>query len=355
MTDELKHPEWLPDEHVPNTNVRSIFSLLAGMAVVVLVANVMAYAALQWRNPNPGDVQIARKWEILRHDMKPGESIIVGDSSGNQGLDPQILMETLGGNWRNLCTLANSMTFDGAWMLNEYIEQHGPPKAVVMVHVFDGWDRQIHASALADTPYAIGQWQNLNPPIKASAKQTVEVALRRYFPLYFSEKSLKKMITRPWDIRDLRDQVRDDGFMPMKGNDPQQLRADFQSQRRQLEEGEPFRMSPINIDALNVIAKLAEEHGFDVFIVYGPCYDQLAALPTFDPHFDQVHAKLVAITREHPRIKLVLDRPMTFEDKVLQNCEHVTVAGAEPYSRAVAARLNQLGAGEESDSDKDGQ
>lgn len=349
MTDDVKHPDLLPQEHVPNTNLRSIITLIIGMGMVVFVANIIAYAAIEWRNPNLGDVQVARKWDILRNETQPGESVIFGDSSGNQGLDPQILEEQLGGRWRNLCTLANSMTFDDAWMLQEYIEQHGPPKRVVLVHVFDGWDRQIHASALGDTPHAIGEWSNLNPPIDASAKQKVEIVLTRYFPLYFKEKSLKFMITRPWEVKDLRTKIRDDGFMPMEEPDRPQLNDDYWSQFRQLEAAEPFKMSKINIEAMDIIAGLAEQHGFDVFLTYGPCYDKLQKLPTFDPHFVQVHAKLEEIAGKSPRIKLVFDRPLTYEASVLQNCEHLTIEGAKRYSMAVAEALRELGVSDRMD------
>lgn len=330
----------LPEERLAPAARGAVAATWALVAVLVALANVGAVALLGAWTPNRGQELIRTKWEVL--DGLPAgvgdRSLILGDSTGNQGVDPALMREALGGEWVNLCTVGQMLTAGDAWMLGRYVEEHGPPTRVVMVRIADVWPLKPDPQLIAAVPRPIGWWRHEQPAVDLGLRREVDVLLARYAPLYVSNQSLAFVIKTPWRLGEVYREVRADGFMPMRGQRPEEFEPDLAEWLRFLDQKE-FRVSRINREALERVADLGERHGFDVYFAHGPAWDRLAADPRYRAWFAEAHAMLQAFAAEHPRFRLVFDAPQPFPYEQLQDVEHLTVEGAAVYSRRVAEAI----------------
>ncbi len=326
----------LPDEVVAPATPRSVTVSFGLALLVVALANGLAIAALHRTTPNPATHVVKAKWALADEGLGPGYSLILGDSSGNQGLNPEFLNELVGGEWVNLCTFANHLTLGDAWLLEQYIQRHGPPERVLVVHVYDIWARPVYADAFADIPRPFGFWGQMNPPLDLTVKGQVEIAIQRYLPLYFSDRSLKMLLMHPGRVKAVHERINAQGFMAETVSDPAQVQGDYEEQLAKAQ-AMHTELSEPNREGLSRIAELAATHGFTVDLVYGPMYDALWEEPEVRDYFAEVDQQLHELVDEHDGLRLLHDEPATYPITQLQNCEHLTVDGAADYTKRVAA------------------
>src|SRR5207253_10129783 len=153
----------LPREAVPPAGWPQILCVWVLVCIIVAGINL----TLQWslnRFPiNSGHGLVQAKWNLLKRLPAPIDVLVLGDSSGNQGVVPQLLGAALGGTTINACTLADALIVNDAWMLDLYIRRLGPPKRVILVHVYDVWERDISYDVWAQIPLPWGFWSDLDP------------------------------------------------------------------------------------------------------------------------------------------------------------------------------------------------
>lgn len=334
-----------PDERVPpSTSGRIALSAMLAVLVVVL-ANAAAGAALSRYTPNRFDRQLATKWRMLDHLAAPVDGLILGDSTGNQGVDPAALGSVAGGRWLNLCTVADMLIVSDAWMLDTYIQKHGTPKAVVLVHAADVWPRQPDPRPFSRLPRPWGYWRDMQPPLSFDGEQLWLAALTRYVPLYTATESLREMLVFPWRLPSTWAKFRDDGFMPYGVSKPAQVKRQAAKHIRELTE-DGFGVAEVNRQALARVAALAEQHGFDVYWAPGSVTDLLLREPVYRDYFDQAQRTVDEVTAGSPRFHRLYDGPQGFPVEVMMDMEHLTPAGAEHYGQRIGERLLELRGGQ---------
>src|SRR5438128_2449200 len=129
----------LPVEIAGPSTARRLIGTIGGVLALVALANTAALFVLSRHPVNHGYKVIGAKWELLREQERPVDWLVLGDSSGNQGVVPAVLSERLGGSSLNLCTVGDLLAVNDAWMLETYIGTVGAPRKVLMVHAYDIW------------------------------------------------------------------------------------------------------------------------------------------------------------------------------------------------------------------------
>lgn len=332
----------LPNEHIRSVTLRRMIITIVSTAIVMVAINGVAIAVLRQFNPNRYMVISQSKWKLLNQLQEPGVNLIVGDSSANQGVDPDVFREKLGGRWVNLGTMANLMLLDDTWMLQQYIDQHGPPTRLVMVHVPESFHRQVHGNAFAQVPLPWGYWNRVDPQVSFGAKQTVEIALARYVPLYASNQSLRTVIMHPDAVRLAQPPLRDDGFMPVISGNPDLVNVDANAPANKKLADKPA-ISALNEAALTRILELAEQHSFPVYLAYSPVYDQFWAHESTQTELTKLQRELQTIAARHPTLHLLLDEPMQFPlSDMADTVDHVIYSASKRYSSELAARIANI-------------
>lgn len=329
---------WLTAERVAPSSRRQVLGVLAGAIAGVLLLNYAAAVALANDSRNLGYWLVRQKWERLNDLREPVDWLVLGDSSGNQSVMPSVLAERLGGRAVNLCTVANMLAVNDAWMLDAYIQRMGSPKNVVLVHVYDSWRRDLETALVTKIPRPWGFWRDLSPPVQLSNRQLAEAALDRYAPLYSRHATLASLLRRsdPSPIGAFT--LGDDGFMNVVSAKPEAVEREREEHAKVARE-QPFVMSAMNRAALTRIRGLAETHGFDVYLANAPIYGRLWEEPGFAAYYAGVMRELKALIGSSERMHLLLEQPMQFPVSELQGVDHVTGAGALRYSAHLADAL----------------
>jgi hypothetical protein len=328
----------LTDEIVGARGRRTTAITLVVALVVVVMANWGAQTTLTKYTPNMGYWLIHEKWTRLESLDKPVDWLMLGDSSCNQGVRPDVWSQVGLGSAVNLCTIGDMTAINDAWMLETYLAKHPPPKAVVLVHVYDAWHRAsgvLRHSLLGKIPLNYGFWDRMNPKVELTSKQNLNFLLTRYFPLYSDNKSLAKWALSPTTQAF---SVDEHGYMSWGKADPAQVHADLERHKRFLRDRE-FALSRDNGEALERLRALANERGFDVYIANGPIYEELRRQPTFRAYLAQLNAEMRRFTNSSPRLHFVLQDPPTFQADEMVNCDHLIDDAARVYTEELAAAV----------------
>lgn len=335
-------PDWLPDERPTPARPRKVALVLLLTVASLLGVNWAAGELLKERTTNRGYWLVDEKWDLLEDLDEPVDWLVLGDSSCNQGIEPTVLEQTLGGEAVNLCTIGDLLAVNDAWMLERHIERLGPPRHVLIVHVYDVWIRTRRylnrQPLLAKIPLPWGFWEDLDPSVELSPKEERRIAVARYLPLWAENKTLSSWLHHPSKVFERDFHVTDEGFMPLDKANPRNVKRDS---REHLERAKKRRLklAPINEAALDHIAALAERHGFDVWIATSPVWEGVWKDQRFRSMFHGVVRQVQAVAAKHPRLHVILPTPATFRANEMENVDHVTAEAAEDYTREIAEAI----------------
>lgn len=332
----------LPDETtIPATRGQVLVVLAVALAVVVLL-NLLATNLLADHTTNRGYWLVRAKWQLLESLPAPVDWLILGDSSCNQGIMPDLLGQQLGGRALNACTVGDMLAVNDAWMLARHIERLGPPRNVVIVHAYDVWHRDlqalVHQPLLAKVPLPWAYWRRSTPPLPLTGAQERKLWVARHLPLWAENNTLASWLRHPQRLWRRNLSLTQGGFMAHDQANPASVRRDSKAHLAALH---PRRFAPsqINRQALEHIRDLADQHGFDVYIAAGPLHDGLWRDSRFRTHFAALMHALDRLASTSPRMHVLLHEPVTFPARSLESADHPVGPAAREYTDKLIAAI----------------
>lgn len=327
--------ETLPDEQLKASPPRVVFRSVALAAVLLVLTNGL-FAALLWTRPVNQGYYVARtKWQMLEALKEPVDYLLLGDSSCNQGLDPAVIEETLGGTALNLCTIGDMLLVNDAWLLQRYLERFGPPKAVLLAHVYDIWPRNDDNLKLMlwNIDMVSTRWRAFEPQLDLDLATKAHTRLGAYVPLYAQPLTVGDVLQRPWLLAKPLPHFAK-GFMRLDTPRPEQVERDAAEHLTSLAMGE-FTISAVNRAALARIVELARERSFPVYFAHSPVYEKLYASPAYARRITAIDALLAEY---HDELE-VLAEPAAFPAGAMESADHLTSAAARLHSTRIALAL----------------
>ena len=328
----------LPEEINRPTQKKDILLTLVGVISFVLIVNFLCGRYLKLSSRELGYRLIMDKWEMLKHLEKPVDWLILGDSSGNQALVPDLLNRALGVSSLNLCTVGDLTLMNDFWMLRYYMERFGAPKGVLLVHSLDLWQRRLDEGATAIIPLPWGFWSRGESQIHWNEAELGTIFLQKYVPLFSSHKRLTQKMLSPRSSLERPILIEKDGFMRERMADPAAAVQDKESMLKQLGEG-GGDISRINETTLDTLNRLAEENGFNIFLAHGPLIDELWQEASFRLYFKKLKARLEQMAESKHGLHLILEKPIFFPKEMMQSADHVIEDAAKIYTRRVVREL----------------
>lgn len=340
----------------PTTFLRLVFVLLIALATV-WASNWAIGRYLDAHGTNLGYRYIAHKWRVLGNLDEPVDWVVLGDSSGSQAFDPGVLEKERDLTAVNLGTIGNFGLTDDLWMLEEYIERFGPPRRVVLIHVYDVWRRGLDPKLLGRVPRDRAMSPETVEKYGIDEEQLEDMRLVRYVRMYAERTSIRKALELTWyrltrteeELDEIRKtdrslpekepELTDSGFVRMCGAIPDAVKRDAGGHMKFLRRSRP-RISRDNREALVAISALAAEHGFEVDIVNGPLYERLVAKPEFEKYFRGLVVGLRKLTGRNPRVH-VIESVYPVAGKHLQNMDHITCDATADYTRWVIDQIER--------------
>jgi hypothetical protein len=334
----------LPDEVILPTSWRRAVMAVFLTVLLVVAVNLFARWYLDSYPSNRGYWLAREKWKLLESLSEPVDWLILGDSSANQGVIPGIIEAQLGGTAVNLATTAGMVLLDDVWMLEEYIERHGPPENVLVVHTVDVWDRNIQKVMIAKVPRPWGFWRTSAVGPDLDYDQWLDVFLARYVPLFGENKSIMTTIgiaaKSPEKLFTRRYNLEPGGYMAREHTN------------RRLTEKETdrwidrfgrvsFTTSAINQASLERMIALADEHDFDLYLAAGPLHDRLLHDEKAQAYLNALHQSLGTIVADSDNVHYI-SRTAGFPIEQMENVDHVIHPAAEIYSQMLASDIESI-------------
>ncbi len=328
----------LTHEVIAPSSKWSVMATIFGAILVTVLINFAALWYLEMYPANRGYWLVKQKWDMLLALEEPVEWLILGDSSGNQGIVPEVLVGDTAVSAVNLSTVASLTMLDDVWMLQLYIDKFGPPERVLVVHTYDMWVRNVIHVFLAKASIPWGAWDNLEPAFEMSAKKKAEVFLTRYAPIYAENQTLSNVIYNkmfgPGELFKKRFRLEPTGHMSLLNPNPANVVAGAEKQSAWAA-GRTFKMSAVNRAAMEQMIALAEANQLDVYMVNSPLYEGLVGDEAFQPYYAAMQDSLRGFAAQSDYVHF-LDMTAVFPADEMENVDHVIESAAIRYTQMVA-------------------
>ena len=331
----------LPRESFAQVTYRDIQYTALGVLLLVLLANVGAYFHLQGRMFRPERWLLHGKWQTLKNLKEPVDWIVLGDSSAAWGISQEIMEKEINGKAVNLGTAAATLVVNDAWMLQKYLHRHKPPRSVLIIRTLNAWRSQ-NRIALTNVPLPFGFWGRLRPPVKFSNRLVTWYLLNRYAPLWSQTKHLHPKEIRKNTAEEPYLNVSSRGFIEWPKPNPKRVQVQINRMKKRVRK-KRFKVSKVNRKALEAIAQLSQNYGFDVFVASAPVARGVSGDSTYRRVHDSVMLELEAIAMRHKRVHLIMPVPMRFNRFQMQNVDHLTTSAAKSYTEQVVRQAMTTG------------
>lgn len=333
------------EERLKLTSSKEIVFNVLGALIILLLLNGLANGFLTYLISQRSYFLASYKWNLLNQLEEPVDWLVLGDSSCNQGIIPEILSQTLDGAALNLCIFGPLLVFNNAWMLEQHIRQVGPPKNVVIIHVYDLWERDIGDETFAHLsriPVSPEKLQSFTPSLDLNIGHQLQWFSFRYLHLYTSSDTIADFLQNPVEtFQEGREfTVTSSGFMPKYNPNPLDVEEDVPGHLAMIRD-KTFEISEVNRRSLDAIRVLAEKHEFNVYFVSSPLYEELYNRPQFRRYFRKVRKGLKGFTRSSDRLHVVMDEPLTFDKHQMENVDHLIESAAKIYTQQVAEQIRE--------------
>lgn len=318
----------LPTEIIPNIQAKYWWKSLLIALFMLLILNILTIFYLIKYNPNKAYALIGQKWQLLFEKREKVDWLILGDSSGNQGIDAKQFEATKHGKALNLCTIADMLAVNDVWMLEQYIEHHGAPQNVLLIHTYDMWHRQnLPEGFMAQIPWSVSS-QNLS--LNHIALPNWKKIAMNALPLNYQRASIAWLIQHPQHLFQPTFHVDKNGFEAQDLSDVKEVLRDSE-EHLIFVESNAFEVSKNNRDALQRIAEITQQHQINVYLANAPVYENLYQDEKFQAYYEKMQNFLTAFCK-HKSWTYINVHPMTFSAEELQNVDHLTTAAAEYFT-----------------------
>ena len=334
----------LPREHAPSASLSRLAFEILGALILVLLINWALIGYLANYSTEFGYWTIHQKWFLLGKLDSPVDWLILGDSSCNQGVVPAVLEEKLGGRALNLCMVGNITVLGDLWLLEEYLDRFGPPKGVIIVHVYDVWPRSLNPALLGQIPRPWGFWSEhtFGETMFAPLETRFELFMEHYVPLVSQTRTLgrtlRSMVFFQHNPFRPIGQLGEDGFLTVTEAKPEVVARDAQNHLDTLAEN-PFSISYINRAAFDQIVLLAEHYKMPVYLFNSPLYEGLYNDPAFYAYLEKALGRVSRLNDDSAYVR-IQSEVMTFPLEEMQTVDHLILSAAEVYTNWIAGQIS---------------
>ena len=331
----------LPEEKIIQLKKKSIIIVFSIVIVLVVLINIFFYYYLQnYISNNLGYVIVKKKWDLILKPNQNADVLILGDSSGNQGLKAELFASNLNLYALNLCTIGDLLLVDDSWMLQYYLSKHSPPKYVILIHVYDVWHRQnIQKILLSQFNFNLINSKNFCPNIKLNWFDKINIELSKYIPLIYQNQGISYILTHPKMIFKKNDKLFDEyGYMPSTLVNTDNVQRDFNEHIDFLKNND-FKISELNFQALENIIELSKKYDFKLYIANSPIYEDLYEHSYFSKYYKDLSEFLDSIDRENENVYFINNPPLIFPTEVMENVDHIIDSASVVYTLKI---LNEI-------------
>ncbi len=337
---KLNANKHLAQEITSSIDPKGFYKTLLVTFLILFSLSLLSSQLLKAFSTNGGYRLVRTKWDILNNLESPVDLLILGDSSGNQGIDTDLIQQKTGKSAINLATIGNMLALNDYWLLAEYIKKFGQaPSCVVSIHVYDSWHKHANPAAIAQIPLSgvkmIPQLSDADLGFKFQMKHL----LAKYIPSWSENTSLARLLMRPWKIHQQSIPLSASGFQPWPKANPENVLNDIETHKKFVQKN-TFKPSKENTYALRKMGELSKTEDFSLSIINSPMAKGLYRDEGLKHYLSGVNTFVAEIAADYPNMYHFFKTPETFNASVMQNADHLTTEAAKVYTLRLLENLN---------------
>ena len=301
--------------------------------IVALAFALDAFIGFGLRRASTGDFG---EWNRIVGGRINADIIVSGSSRALTHYDPRLLTSATGLSAYNI-GLNGSQTDMQLARLKTYLRHNRKP--LLLIHNLDAFSFQVSHGGVFDpvqyVPY-------LGEPDLYEALERIDADTwkARHLPLY----GYAAQDTRfGWLVglgRWLRPSAEPTHFEGYKPRDTAWT-GEFDRFRADHPAGVSIDVEPAGVAQMEELLRLCAAHGIRVVLAYSPEYREMQALTT---NRAEIFARFAALSRQyHATLLDFSDSPISSRPTFFYNSQHLNAAGAEIFTRELAARLKAVG------------
>lgn len=335
----------LPKETGFKTSPRTLVFTSAFTLASLALWNVVAVYLCQASSSNLGYYLLREKWRLVNTVSKV-DTVVVGDSSGNQGVIAENLGKVGSGLSLNVCTTAGSLVATDAWMIRRLLERGVVPTRIVVVHAYDAWgrtrERQL-VNALSQSPLTAAELAVSDPPISLTRSETFDLFTAKYIPLVSQNLTLQMFVTNP--VAALRPPaLTGGGYMQVSDSNENRVRREA-NDFEEMASHSTFQPSAINEDAIDALIAASDLHGVPIYFATSPVWQGI--LQGESAAFcEQCHHWLQYKTASAKNCHLLFAEPVGLPVELMESLDHVNHDGAIKFTQMITTRIKAIESGE---------
>ena len=180
-------------------------------------------------------------------------------------------------------------------------------------------------------------WERLPPSLSLTTKQLLHVLLDLYVPVYSQDQTVTELFQYPWLAGDRRLLFSPRGFSPIREANPRRAKGDAATQIESSARG--WHISDENSRALSALMELADELGFDLYIVNSPQLEGMLANPRFATYYAKGQGVLRDLASDSPRTHILLSPPAEYAAQHMESSDHITAEVVPDFTYRLASAV----------------
>ena len=325
------------------------------------------------------DMAIMHAKKDLAGQKLDAQILILGDSSAGLGIDAKLLGAEIGLKTANLALLAPCNSAAHLLLLKHYLRHNSKPKAILLMHAFDIWWRDLQM----DTPWPPGAAPTIQTDVLAQLfgvdfwkavldyrrrHPQAHVPFARFFhnllPSQNYANDLQQLVEGRKDFwsgifdrqlqnaenkRRLFDNLGDyrhylfaSPAEELKAHDEASIGVDARLDWAWMKSN-VFTVSPFNEDSLDQLLRFANAEGIEIWIALPPLWEAFRTHPEAQAVLETHRQFLQNLGKKYARVHILNeDYYWAKTQELLNSVEHLTAAGQASLTHQLAQKIKTL-------------
>ena len=318
------------NETYKKTSLLNFLLIILSCVLLITLCNIYSLRS------NYGDLIVVSKWNKLLKNIKKHNIIFLGDSSGDFGISPKIIKDNYGLTSYNYCTVGSQNIIGDVLMLNQYLKNNTIPQKIILVHVYDVFNRRNINDTFINLPTNVlhGCYFKENNTLPFDKKITFSA--NYYLNILKNGKSMKKRLFKG-NLLTLKGFLQDEyGFQSELNNKNyvNLVEGDINFHKKKIDRDTKL-ISKDNLKALDALKELKDKYNLDLYITISPLVNDLYADHRFKKRIEGIYD----ILEEKYKIKPLRKIYTTDKTKFVNTVDHLVKEEAKEYTLHIMSQL----------------
>jgi hypothetical protein len=242
----------------------------------------------------------------------PVDVIFFGDSTGKDGILPDIIEQETGLKSINLASYAMVSGFADIYFLNKYLQKNTPPKKIFILRTLYTWKKPIRFDEYLEVSPDIGTSFYLLKNSVFSVEKFFHAAIARHARILRENNAIRRKVTAPWNY---------DRYIPEYANG-------------RVIQGKHF-VRDESLELLERMCNIAEKYDIEMYILQAPYAEKMKVDVDFMSSSAEIISTIQSVTENNSHCSFV-DTLQFYKENLMADKTHTNKKGAEVFSTWLA-------------------